>query len=174
MILKRRAFPPGVVVKRALDLAHFLPYRIHLLATRIANPPPTILSKGLTIRTRDWRILACLGGFGPLTNREICRVVGMDAATISRGVQYLQQKGLVITRVSRTDRRKQVISLTVKGAAAHDEIAPARRNAGVRIDNLLSDKDRKELYRILDHLDEGLERLGDEFEGAWDDPSGRE
>jgi DNA-binding MarR family transcriptional regulator len=124
---------------------------------------------------RDWRVLACLGGFGPLTNTEISRVVGMDAATITRSVQFLQESGLVMTRASRSDKRKQVISLTVAGGVAHDEIAPVRRAAAAKVERLLSQKDRKELYRILDRLDEALSALNEEGdpEDVWDEPDAR-
>src|SRR4051812_11321542 len=84
MTIKRRPFPPGVGVQNPMDMEHYLPYRIHLIATKIATPPVMHLSSGMAIRPREWRLLASLGAFGPVTNSEISRVVGMDAATISR------------------------------------------------------------------------------------------
>jgi DNA-binding MarR family transcriptional regulator len=174
VILKRRPFPRGVEVKYALDMARYLPYRVHLLATKIASAPNFTLSTGVLVKARDWRILACLGAFGPLTSTEISEVVGMEAPTTSRAVQYLQENGLVMTRVSPQDRRKSLISLTAAGAAAHDEIAPTRREAGDRVESLLSPSDRAELYRILDKLDARLDDSEDEFASVWDQPEAGE
>lgn len=170
MIPKRRAAPQGVEVKQPIDMAHYLPYRIHLLATKIASPPAVELSSGLAIRAREWRIIACLGAFGPLTNTEIGRVVAMEPATITRAVQYLQEKGLVITRTSRLDKRKQVISLTREGCLAHDEIAPLRKESAAKLESALNKQERRELYRLLDKLDARLnESEEDEFEDVWDE-----
>lgn len=170
MLRRRRALPPGVKVRHALDLSRYLPYRIHLLAMRIAQPPSAVLSSGLVLKARDWRVLATLGGFGPLTNAEISKVVGMDAATITRSVQYLHEHGLVTLRASTADRRKQLISLTAAGGLAHDEIAPVRRAAATQIEGLLSARDRKDFYRILDRLDEALNELDqEEPEVVWEE-----
>jgi DNA-binding MarR family transcriptional regulator len=169
MIPKRRGSPPGVEVKEALDMAHYLPYRIHLLASKIATPPTMVLSSKLPIRTREWRIIACLGSFGPLTNTELGQVVGMEPATITRSLQYLQENGLVVTRSSRLDKRKQVSSLTPEGCVAHDEIAPRRKESAATIENALTKQERREFYRLLDKLDARIRESQDEFEDVWDE-----
>lgn len=174
MQVRRRPLPAGVAVSHPIDMGRFLPYRLHLLALKIAAAPTVTLSSGVVVRGRDWRILACLGAFGPLSNADISRVVGMDVTTISRALQYLQQHGLVMSRVSRSDRRKQMTSLTAEGALAHDEIAPLRVGAVTRLERLLEPTDLEHLYRLLDRLDEGLAEL-DEFDhwGEAETGSGR-
>jgi len=50
-----------------------------------------------------------------------------------------------------------------------------RRAAAAKVERLLSQKDRKELYRILDRLDEALSALNEEGdpEDVWDEPDAR-
>ena len=61
--------------------------------------------------------------------------------------------------------------LTAAGGLAHDEIAPVRRAAAAQVDGLLSARDRKDLYRILDRLDAALNELDqEEPEVVWEEP----
>lgn len=157
---ERRRFPPGVEPKEVISLREFLPYRIHHLSSKLAMPAPVELDGGATIRARDWRIVLQLAARGPLTNRELADLVGLDAATITRVVQHLGQIGLVTTRASNADRRKQIVSLTPAGAAAHDRIAPSRRAASEEMLAGLSACERDELFRLLDKLEARLDELG--------------
>lgn len=168
--LKRPGGPRAAGAERPLDLGRFLPFRVHMLATRIAMAPTFQLPDGSSVRVREWRVLAFLGAYGPLTNQQIARNVGMDVATITRAVQALGAAGLVSTRVSRTDRRKQLISLTEKGAAAHDHIADQRRAYGELVEGAFSPAEREAFYDLLDKLDARLDEI--EEAGAveeWED-----
>src|SRR5688572_18143114 len=120
----KRRFPPDVAPKAIISLREFLPYRIHLLAARIATPAAVDVGDSIVIRARDWRVILQLATRGPLTNAEIASVVGLDTATITRVAQNLTDLGLVTARTSSSDRRKQIISLTTRGAEVHDLIAP--------------------------------------------------
>ena len=94
-------------------------------------------------------------------------MVGLDAANITRVVQNLGELELVTTRPSNTDRRKQIISLTAKGAAAHDAIAPDRLNASETMLACLSPKEREQFFTMLDRLEEHLQNEAADEE--WDD-----
>ena len=51
---------------------------------------------------------------------EVCRVLGLSGATISRAVRRLEELGLLCRRVCMSDRRKKRLELT---AAGHAEFA---------------------------------------------------
>jgi DNA-binding MarR family transcriptional regulator len=167
MLMKKRRFPPGVEPRSIIVLERFLPYRAHLLSSKIARPADYTLPDGTTVRARDWRVILQLACRGPLTNRELSSMVGLDAANITRVVQNLGELGLVTTRPSNTDRRKQIISLTAKGAAAHDAIAPDRLNASETMLACLSPKEREQFFTMLDRLEEHLQNEATDEE--WDD-----
>lgn len=156
MLMKKRNFPPGVEPRNVIDLHDFLPYRIHLLATKIARPDDIEIDGGIVIRARDWRIILQLASRGPLTGRELSAMVGLDAATITRVVQRLGELGLVTTRVSSADRRKQIISLTEAGAKAHDQLAPGRKEVAEGLLECFSAKERATFFMLLDRLEEHL------------------
>ena len=83
-------------------------------------------------------------------------MVGLDAATITRVVQRLGELGLVTTRVSSADRRKQIISITEAGARAHDEIAPGRKQVAEGLLECFSAEERVTFFTLLDRLEEHL------------------
>jgi len=167
MLMKKRRFPSGVQPRSIIALDRFLPYRAHLLSAKIARPADYVLPDGTTIRARDWRVILQLACRGPLTNRELSRMVGLDAANITRVVQNLGELDLVTTRPSSTDRRKQIISLTAKGAAAHDAIAPDRLKTSEAMLSCLSSKEREQFFMLLDRLEEHLQNEAADEE--WDD-----
>jgi len=167
MLTKKRRFPPGVQPRSIIALERFLPYRAHLLSSRIARPADFALPDGRVIRARDWRVILQLACRGPLTNRELSRMVALDAANITRVVQNLGELGLVTTRPSSTDRRKQIISLTAEGAAAHDAIAPIRLAASDAMLSCFSPKEREQFFNMLDRLDEQLQKEASDEE--WED-----
>lgn len=162
MQAKTRRFPPGVEPRHVIELHDFLPYRVHLLSAKIARPADVRLASGKVVRARDWRVILQLASRGPLTNRELATMVGLDAANITRVVQYLNEIGLVTTRASKTDRRKQIISLTAEGAAAHDEIAPQRKRAGEQLLECFTAAEQKQLFTLLDRLEEHIGNDNDE------------
>ncbi|HEX8415806.1 MAG TPA: MarR family transcriptional regulator [Sphingomicrobium sp.] len=167
MLMKKRGFPAGVEPRNVISLREFLPYRIHLLSAKIARPADVELPDGKVVRARDWRVILQLASRGPLTNRELSNMVGLDAANITRVVQYLSEIGLVTSRTSKNDRRKQIISLTPAGAAAHDAIAPKRKKVGDELLQCFSATEKAKLFSMLDKLEEHI--LNSTTEDEWID-----
>jgi DNA-binding MarR family transcriptional regulator len=159
MTSERRRFPPGVEPQEAISLREFLPYRLHHLSSKVAMPPPFELPDGRIIRAREWRVILQLAARGPLTNSELAELVGMDAATVTRVVQQLALLELVTAKVSSSDRRRQIVSLTPAGAEAHDLIAPGRREAAEAMIGCLDAPERERLFELLDRLEAHLTGL---------------
>jgi DNA-binding MarR family transcriptional regulator len=148
-----RQLPMGVTLQHQLDLERFLPYRIHHLWARTSSPRIAILRSGDAVRAREWRVILVLAAFGPLTNREIADLASMDTGTTARAIKDLLEMGLVATRPHQADKRRQVVTLTEKGAAAHDEIAPQRLEFSEYLLSGLSSEERTHLFRIIDKLE---------------------
>lgn len=158
-------------VKNPIDIKTFLPYRMFRLAMRMSrtgNKLSTILKEStLPIGEREWRVVAIVGAYGGITNRDISQVTGMDAATISRAVQALKKFDLVETRRSKRDRRKVLIVLTDSGVDFHDTISPMRIETGKIIESCLNDDERNTLFKLLNQLDQHLDTLETDDEEEW-------
>jgi DNA-binding MarR family transcriptional regulator len=69
---------------------------------------------------RDVRVLAFARG-GSLSQRDLCRLTGLDRTTMVAVTDKLEHLGLVRRERSTADRRKQVITMTAEGLRVLDE-----------------------------------------------------
>lgn len=155
-----------------LDLQSFLPYRMYRLAAQMSqagNKLSTLLvSSGVSIGEREWRVISVLGSYGGLTNGHVAEALKTDAATVTRAVKVLKGLEFVDTKNSKRDRRKQLIYLTEKGADFHDRITPARIETGDLIESCLSYEEKETLHHLLNKLDRHLTHLENEQEDEWE------
>ena len=149
---QKRKSPKDLVIREALDMQTYLPYRLFNLTQNMAFRG-TICVDDVSIRIRDWRILALLAASGPHTNQELAEEIGLDATTVSRAVQQLKTAGVIDVRRSKRDRRMQLIALSQKGADVHDAIAPERKQFSDRVESCLSQEEKDGLYAALDKID---------------------
>ena len=154
-----RQFQMGVTIENPLNLARFLPYRLHLLWAGISSPRSMALASGELVRAREWRVLLVLAEFGPLTNREIADLSSTDTGATARAIKDLLRLEMVATRPHSSDRRRQVVALTKTGAAAHDEIAPQRREFSDALLSSLDPEEQSVLFRIIDKFEVRLKEL---------------
>ncbi len=80
----------------------------------------------------EWRIMICIGGYGPMTAGEISRKTDLNKAQVSRNITSLQAKGWIEIEQKTSIRRTGEIKLTAAGldvySRLHDE-ALERQNA---------------------------------------------
>lgn len=141
-----------VQLEHALELEAYLPYRVFNLTAKLAFQGKWPVN-GVDVSVRDWRILAYLAARGPSSNSELADDMGVDAATISRAIQFLRDQGLVQVRRSTRDRRTQIVALTQKGADVHDVIAPQRKRFSDEVEACLTQPERANLFAALDKID---------------------
>lgn len=98
----------------------------------------------------QFAILARLRETGPISQNDLGRRVGLDAATTKGVIDRLRAKGLVESRKSPTDMRRLVISLTNQGRDfAENAIGTASEISRATATNLTP----RELERLLALLD---------------------
>lgn len=103
------------------------------------------------------RVIFELGHHEGMTARDLAELLGLDPGYLSRLLGGLKRKGLVSTRVSERDRRRQLLSLTEDGGAALESLeARSRTEIGAVLEPLAPEK-RRELVASL----EAAERLLD-------------
>lgn len=98
----------------------------------------------------QFAVLAKLKDTGAISQNQLGRHVGMDAATTKGVVDRLTKKGFVDRTPSQTDLRRLVISLTPKGASFTNQ---AIEKAGEISDRTAMNLSKRELERLLALLD---------------------
>jgi DNA-binding MarR family transcriptional regulator len=145
-----------------LDLEHFLPYRLSVLSNRISTAIARVYAARFGLSISEWRLIAVLGRFGPLSANGVAERTYMDKVRVSRAVQKLLERGLVERATDGVDRRRSILQLSKDGRAIRAEVAPLALDIEQRLLGPLSGADRAELDRLLGLLGASADGFLDE------------
>lgn len=136
----------------ALRLEHFLPYRLSILSQTTSADLHRRYFDPSHLTIPQWRVIAVLGRFAPLSASEICQHTVMDKVTVSRAVASLRRRRLVEQATDGADRRRSQLRLTPPGRAMHDLIVPLALDYEAELLAQLSPAERTALDGLLDRL----------------------
>jgi DNA-binding MarR family transcriptional regulator len=134
-------------------LERFLPYRLSVLMLRISNAIARSYERRFRLSVPEWRVMAVLGRFGPLSANGVAEKTQMDKVRVSRAVARLVAAGRVSRRTDRMDRRRSILALTAAGEAIHREIVPHAERVEARLLAGLDEAERAALDRLLAKLE---------------------
>jgi len=105
---------PLQVPSQALELEKFLPYRLSVLAQVVSEALHDLYAGPFGLAVTEWRVMAALGRFAPLTASEVGQRIVMDKVAVSRAVARLLKRGLVERAPDRTDRHARIVPLALQ------------------------------------------------------------
>ena len=105
---------------------------------------------GLT--TMEWRALAVVGRFAPMSANQVAQRTAMDKVQVSRALQSLVDGGMIKRTVDQEDRRRSVLRLSPKGRGLVKRITPLAMGVEEELLSALSAKQFRELDAILSTL----------------------
>lgn len=141
------------------SLGSFLPYRLSVTTNRISRAFAARYSARFGLSIPEWRVLAVLGSFAPLSSNEICERTAMDKAKVSRAVALLTGKGLVDRAAHPDDQRLLRLSLSAEGQRTFEAVVPIAEQLEAELTADLSEKEKAMLHRCLDRLAAAVDRL---------------
>jgi DNA-binding MarR family transcriptional regulator len=139
--------------RSGLELERFLPYRLSVLTNRISTAIARVYVRRFDLTVPEWRVMAVLGRFGPLSANAICERTAMDKVRVSRAAARLAAAGRVDRHTDDADRRRAVLDLTPAGRTVYDEIGPLALAVEARLLAQLDATDRANLARLLPKLE---------------------
>ena len=146
---RKSVLPSG----NGLILEEFLPYRLSVLILRISNAIAQSYKRQFRLSVPEWRVMAVLGRFGPLSANGVAEKTQMDKVRVSRAVAGLVRAGRINRRVDGADRRRSVLALTPAGDSIHREIVPHARRVEARLLAGLSSHERAALDQLIKKLE---------------------
>ena len=138
----------------ALELEHFLPYRLSVLSNRISDAIAREYSQRYALGVTEWRVMAVLGRWPGLTASHVAQRTAMDKVAVSRAVASLLKAGRLSRTADAGDRRRALLKLSSAGQAIHDEVVPQALEFESRVLEGVDPAERALLFRLLDKLDE--------------------
>ncbi|HEU4827357.1 MAG TPA: MarR family winged helix-turn-helix transcriptional regulator [Dongiaceae bacterium] len=133
-------------------LEDFLPYRLSVTTNRISRAFAAHYEQEFGISIPEWRVIAVLGAFAPLSSNAICERTAMDKAKVSRAVASLLKRGLIQRDAHATDQRLIQLTLSKTGRKIYEAIIPRARAIEAEVTKGLSKTDIAALHRILDRI----------------------
>jgi DNA-binding MarR family transcriptional regulator len=133
-------------------LETFVPYRLSVLSNTVSDAIAALYRDRFGLTIPEWRCLAVLFRFAPLSAGEVASRTAMDKVQVSRAVASLVAKGLALQAVDRNDRRRSKLALSAAGRRMHDAIVPLARGAEARLLDGLDGPERAILDRLLGKL----------------------
>jgi len=139
--------PPARTIKDLLS------YRIHRLANALSRGAAARYRRDFDVSLMEWRIIALLGGFAPLTLKELSRQSGLDKSLASRAVAGLVARGLVLRAGGRADAREVALRLSAEGRRAHAGLMRAADERDAAFHACLTEEERAVLDRAIARLE---------------------
>ena len=143
-----------------LALEHFLPYRLSVLSNTISAQIAGEYGARFGLTIPEWRTLAVLGRFAPLTATGVVERTAMDKVRVSRAVSRLLADGLLERAVDPADRRRAPLRLSRKGRRIYEQIVPLALRREAELLECLSAKETEQLDRLLAKLQAQADRNG--------------
>ncbi len=140
--------------KLSLNLEHFMPFRLSVLANRVTRAVARVYARRFQLSAPEWRTMAVLGRYGAMTANSVVERTAMDKVRVSRAVARLLAHGRVTRRTDPDDRRRAILDLTPEGSAVYAAVAPMVMAVE---SELLAELDAEERL-LLDQLLHKLER----------------
>jgi DNA-binding MarR family transcriptional regulator len=137
---------------QALELENFLPYRLSVLAQLVSESLHDLYAEPFGLTVTQWRVMAALGRFAPLTASEVGQRIVMDKVAVSRAVAGLMERGLIERATDRTDRRRASLRLSVRGRAMHARIVPLALGYQERLYKALDADERRRFDALTERL----------------------
>lgn len=141
------------------DLESFLPYRLSVTTNRVSRAFAAHYEQEFGISIPEWRAIAVLGAFAPLSSNGICERTAMDKAKVSRAVASLLKRGLIERAPHVTDQRLIRLTLSKAGRGIYEAIIPRARAIEADVTKGLSKADIVHLHRVLDRMAARLDEM---------------
>ncbi len=152
---KRSTSAPKVIT----DL---LSSRLHSLAGLSAASASLRVERKFGLTLLEWRSIAMLGGFAPLSLKELARRAGLDKSYASRTLSGLIERGFVISERNDADARGVMLRLSDEGRALYETVFADALTRNERLLSPLSSEQRKQLMEMLRALTHSAKRVLDE------------
>jgi DNA-binding MarR family transcriptional regulator len=117
---------------------------------------------GITVP--KWRIIYCLGHYGPLIVGDIAARTSIEASTLSRNLIELEASHLVQRSKVPTETRSFSIALTAAGTKLYREVLPYARKVERISLRGVPDADIEVIRRALAQIYQNLEEASDQEE----------
>lgn len=107
----------------------------------------------------QWNLINQLDRAGELSQKELAEKTRKEQATITRYLDTLERKGLIVRNKHKTDRRAHVVSITQEARDLIKEVEPATLVAAQALIEDINQQELDTFVSVLAHLKQNAEEI---------------
>ena len=139
-------------MQQTAPLARFLPYQLSIASNAVSGRIAQEYRARWGLSVPEWRVMALLGDFGEITQRDLTQLSLMDKVAVNRACKVLEDRGLVARTPNENDGRSHLLNLTDAGREMHGQIMPLAREMERRICAGISEQELEQFRDLLVRL----------------------
>lgn len=147
---------PPRPARKVVDLQHYAPAYFTWIANKLSGGASQAYLAAFDVGIETWRLLVLLAIEPALSARRICKVIGMDKASVSRAFRSMQERGLIIIGLDPQDGRLRVATITPAGRELHDKILGIALERDRALMSVLGPEEREVLLGLLRRVHDNL------------------
>lgn len=109
--------------------------------------------KAYDISPEQWSVLYHIADREGMLQKEIAERTGKDRPTVTRILDSLESKGLIVKKAGTEDRRSVHVYSTEKGKELADAAAPMENEVKQELESMLGTEAYDQMLRLLGRLD---------------------
>jgi DNA-binding MarR family transcriptional regulator len=114
---------------------------------------------GYDVTSEQWRILTCLWHKDGQRQQDLADLVHKDKTSITRAIDVMEKRNLVVRIPDRLDRRQKLIYLTDKGKRLREELMRIVREISSEAEKGIKPGDLNVFKGVLARIRENLSNL---------------
>lgn len=141
-------------------MTHIVGFEVHNLSNRIRRTIQSSLGcEGDEITPVHDFVLdyLCAHRYEDVFQRDVEEHLSVRRSTVSRILQLMEKRGLIVRESVPQDGRLKKISLTEKARRVHKSVEQARAEVEVRVTQGISAADMAVFFRVLEQMQNNLE-----------------
>lgn len=142
------------------DLEAFLPYELSVVSNRVSRSFARRYADAFGLSIPEWRVMAMVGRYAPLSSNQICERTAMDKAKVSRAVSRLIAAGYLTRDTNPADQRLIMLTFTGAGRRVYESIVPLAFEIEAELMGAFAPGEREVLRNLLHKLDARVSVLG--------------
>lgn len=150
----RRPFATFCVffMKQPAHIKELFSYRLNHLAFLSSAIAESLNKERYGLDKQDWRFLALLAAFQPMSLKSLAKEANIDKSRASRSIASLERRGLITRRADDRDGRGIQLSLSPEGEALYAEVFPLALSRNEDLLDALSPAEKEQINFMLDKL----------------------
>ena len=137
----------------------YFPYLVRMFYRKVSQSVNDVYKTLYGLSVSEWRTMAVLNDFEPLSAKEINLRSSMDKVNVSRSIASLQKNGLLERHIDPADRRRVLLRLTKKGKQIMADLVPRVLEVETRLLEGLNMQEQKTLKSLMQRVSENANRI---------------